>query len=61
VLLVWHALAIRYVLDAVQGLVPAPLITPVEHAVPHHLDRTDVERATDVLEKWSREPRFRTL
>ena len=40
VLLVWHALAIRYLLDAAEGLVPAPLmITPVEHAVPHRLDR----------------------
>jgi broad specificity phosphatase PhoE len=60
-LLVWHALAIRYVLDAAQGLVPAPLITPVEHATPHHLDRSDVERAADLLEAWSRRPRFRPL
>jgi broad specificity phosphatase PhoE len=59
VVVVWHALAIRYSLDAAQGLVPAPLITPVQHAVPHHLERADVERATDVLEEWSREPRFR--
>jgi broad specificity phosphatase PhoE len=62
VLLVWHALAIRYVLDAAQGLVPAPLmLTPVEHALPHHLHRVDVERAAGLLEAWSREPRFREL
>ena len=61
ILLVWHALAIRYVLDAAEGLVPAPLITPVDHAFPHHLRRSDVERATDLLEAWSREPRFRAL
>jgi broad specificity phosphatase PhoE len=62
VLLVWHALAIRYVLDAAEGLVPAPLmITPVQHAVPHRLGRAEVERATDLLERWSREPRFRAL
>jgi broad specificity phosphatase PhoE len=62
VLLVWHALAIRYVLDAAQGLTPAPLmLTPVEHAVPHRLARIEVERATDLLEAWSREPRFREL
>jgi broad specificity phosphatase PhoE len=61
VVLVWHALAIRYVLDAAKGLVPAPLITPVDHAFPHRLERGKVERATDLLEAWSREPRFRPL
>jgi broad specificity phosphatase PhoE len=59
VLLVWHALALRYVLDASQGLVPAPLITPVEHAVPHALDRADAERAASLLEEWCQSPRFR--
>ena len=59
VLLVWHALALRYVLDATQGLVPAPLITPVEHAVPHALERSEVARAAGLLEDWSRSPRFR--
>ena len=59
VLLVWHALALRYVLDATHGLVPAPLITPVEHAVPHALERSEVEQAAGLLEDWSRSPRFR--
>ena len=59
VLLVWHALALRYVLDATRGLVPASLITPVEHAVPHALERSEVERAASLLEDWSRSPRFR--
>jgi broad specificity phosphatase PhoE len=59
VLLVWHALALRYVLDASHGLVPAPLIVPVQHAVPHALGRDDVERAASLLEEWSRAPRFR--
>jgi broad specificity phosphatase PhoE len=59
VLLVWHALALRYVVDAANGLVPAPLIAPVEHAVPQGLDRRAVERATALLEEWSRSPRFR--
>jgi broad specificity phosphatase PhoE len=59
VLLVWHALALRYVLDGAQGLVPAPLITPVQHAVPQPLDRSAVERAAVLLEEWSRSPRFR--
>ena len=59
VLLVWHALALRYVLDAVDGLDPAPLITPVEHAVPYPLDGDGVVRAAELLESWSRSPRFR--
>lgn len=59
VLLVWHALAIRYVLDAAHGLVPAPLIAPVPHASVHRLEREEVERAASLLEAWSREPRFR--
>ncbi len=59
VLLVWHALALRYVLDASEGLVPAPLIVPVQHATPHMLDRPDVERAAQLLEEWSQSPRFR--
>jgi broad specificity phosphatase PhoE len=59
VVLVWHALAIRYVLDAARDLVPAPLITPVPHAVPHRLERDEVERAAALLDAWSQAPRFR--
>jgi broad specificity phosphatase PhoE len=59
VLLVWHALALRYVLDAVDDLPPAALITPVPHAVAHRLERGQVERAATLLEEWSRSPRFR--
>lgn len=59
VLLVWHALALRYALDGAQGLAPAALITPVQHAVPHPLARHEIERAVSLLETWSRSPRFR--
>ena len=59
VVVVWHALAIRYVLDATQGLVPAPLIAPVPHATPFRLEHDEVERAAGLLEAWSHEPRFR--
>jgi broad specificity phosphatase PhoE len=59
-LVVSHALAVRYVLDAVEGLVPAALMAwPVEHAVPHRLSAAQVEAAAELLEEWSREPRFR--
>jgi hypothetical protein len=59
-LVVGHALAVRYVLDAVEGLVPAALMaSPVEHAVPHRFGAADIERAATLLEEWSRAPRFR--
>lgn len=59
VLVVGHALAIRYVIDAATGLMPAARMSPVEHAFPYRLGRDDVERAATLLEAWSRSPRFR--
>jgi 2,3-bisphosphoglycerate-dependent phosphoglycerate mutase len=58
-LVVAHALAIRYVVDGAKGLIPAPLMAPIEHAAPHRLDAADVAAAADLLEAWSRAPRFR--
>ena len=58
-LVVGHALALRYVLDAARGLVPAPVLTPVEHASPCRLAVEEVAAAARLLEDWSREPRFR--
>ena len=60
ILLVGHALALRYVLDAAEGLPPAALMQPVEHAHPYCLDRAGVERAAALLEAWSLAPQFRT-
>ena len=59
VLVVGHALAIRYVVDATSGLAPAARMAPVEHAFPFRLDLADVERAASLLEEWSGTPRFR--
>ena len=59
VLAVGHALMVRYVLDAVAGLVPAARMTPVPHAVAHRLSAADVDRAALVLEAWSLAPSFR--
>jgi broad specificity phosphatase PhoE len=59
-LVVGHALAVRYVLDGAEGLVPAALMaSPVEHAVPHRLTDGDLERAAGLLEAWSADPQFR--
>jgi broad specificity phosphatase PhoE len=59
VLLVGHALAVRYVLDAAHGLPPAARMTPVEHARPYRLGADDVTAAARLLEGWSQTPRFR--
>ena len=59
ILLVGHALALRYVVDAADGVVPAPRMERVAHAKPFRLAREGVARAADVLEAWSAAPRFR--
>ena len=59
ILLVGHALALRYVVDAAVGLVPAARMAPVPHAQPFNLGREDVLRAVDLLGAWSDLPRFR--
>jgi 2,3-bisphosphoglycerate-dependent phosphoglycerate mutase len=61
VLLVGHALCIRYFLDATQGLVPAPLMVPLEHAVPYRVTAEEARAAALLLEEWSHAPRFRPL
>jgi len=60
ILLVGHALALRYVVDAAEGLAPEARMRPVEHAHPYRLDRAGVERAAALLEAWSLAPQFRT-
>ena len=59
VLVVGHALAIRYVVDATDGLAPAARMAPVEHAFPFRLGRDELVRAASLLEEWSGAPRFR--
>jgi broad specificity phosphatase PhoE len=59
VLVVAHALVIRYVVDAASGLVPAARMAPVEHATPYPLTAAQAERAAGLLEEWSEAPRFR--
>ena len=59
-LVIGHALAVRYIVDAAEGLVPASLmLAPVEHARPYRLEAGEVEAAADLLELWSLDPRFR--
>jgi broad specificity phosphatase PhoE len=59
ILLVGHALPVRYVLDAVDGRFPAARIGELGYAEPHRLDNDAVEGAAETLRAWSRSPRFR--
>lgn len=59
VLVVTHALALRYLFDAAGGLAPAARMAAIEHATPYRLGAADVERAATLLEEWSRAPAFR--
>jgi broad specificity phosphatase PhoE len=60
ILAIGHALLLRYVVDAAESLVPAPLMqAPVPHAVAFRLEAEEVERAASLLEDWSRTPTFR--
>jgi hypothetical protein len=52
-------LFVRYVLDAARGLVPAPVMAPVDHATPYRLGMPEIEKAVRRLESWSLNPVFR--
>jgi broad specificity phosphatase PhoE len=58
VLAVSHALPIRYVLDAADGLFPAARIAHVPHATPLAIDAEAVERAAETLRVWGAAPQF---
>lgn len=60
VLAVVHALAVRYVLDAAGGLVPAARMAGIEHAVAHRVTAAQAEAAATLLEEWSHAPAFRS-
>lgn len=58
ILLVSHALPIRYVLDAADRRLPRRRIEPVPHAVPFRLGREPVAVAAAALRAWAAAPRF---
>lgn len=58
VLVVAHGLVVRYVLNALEGSDPAPLLDGVPCAEPYELGAEELERAIARLEAWAREPRW---
>jgi len=58
VLVVSHALPIRYVIDAADGRFPASRVEHVGHAVPIVLGGDAIARAATTLRSWAQAPRF---
>lgn len=59
VLVVAHGLPIRYVLLALEGAEPRPVVESVDYATPYRLTRSDLEHAAERLELWVRDPVWR--
>jgi broad specificity phosphatase PhoE len=59
ILVVAHALTVRYVVDAARGLVPAPRVETVPYAEPFALTAAELSRALDLLAAWTRAPVWR--
>lgn len=60
ILVVGHALPLRYVLDAADGTFPAARIEPVAHVSPYRLRRAQVATAAVALRTWAATPTFRS-
>jgi len=58
ILVVSHALPVRYVIDASDGRFPASRIDHVDHAVPFVLGEAEIVRAAVTLRVWAHAPRF---
>jgi broad specificity phosphatase PhoE len=56
ILVVAHGLPIRYVLNALEEVDPAPLVDQVAYAEPYRLDREMLERAVERLDRWAQSP-----
>jgi broad specificity phosphatase PhoE len=56
VLVVAHGLPIRYLLLAVEGDPPRPVIESLEYATPYRLSRAELEAGVERLELWVRDP-----
>lgn len=56
ILVVAHGLTIRYLLDAIAGQKPAPVLEDVPPAEPFRVSRREVECGVDWLERWCKAP-----
>ncbi len=58
ILVVGHAMPIRYVIDASGGGFPSARLAPVPHATPFPLERPAIELAAATLQRFAHAPRF---
>ena len=56
ILVVTHGLAVRYVLEAVEGRAPAQRLARVDEARPYRFTAEELERAVEVIESWCAAP-----
>ena len=56
VLVVAHGLTVRYLLLAVAGEGPRPVLDKVDYATPYKVTRTELLEAVDDLERWATNP-----
>jgi broad specificity phosphatase PhoE len=59
ILVVTHGLPIRYVLNALDGTDPAPLVEQVAYAEPYRLSSAQLRAAVERLEQWAAAPAWR--
>lgn len=56
ILVVTHGLPIRYILNALDGRPPEPLVDQVPYAEPYRLSARDLDGAVTLLEAWGLRP-----
>jgi probable phosphoglycerate mutase len=56
ILAVAHGLPVRYLLSALVEEDPVAVVDPVQHAEPHRVSRSQLERAVTRLERWCERP-----
>jgi broad specificity phosphatase PhoE len=56
ILVVTHGLPIRYLLIALDGQSPTPLVAPVPYAEPYFLGHHELLHAAESLERWAARP-----
>jgi len=59
ILVVAHALTVRYILDAVDRLVPAPRVELVPYAEPFAVGAAELGEALELLDAWTLAPVWR--
>jgi len=61
ILVVTHGLPIRYVLLALEGQSPSPIVANVPYAEPYFLGHHDLVHAAEALERWAARPAWTNM